>query len=156
MTVGHEYLLTNFGVSPKIAWQIDPFGHSSVTPSLFALMGFEALVINRIHYSEKDYLKAKSLEFIWRGANVGVNVDMLTHVLHTHYSAPKGYDWEEGGIPVSEQNVAERAKTLCDEIKNRARSTPSGHVLVPFGDDFKFKNAGYQFSNMDQVVSMFT
>jgi hypothetical protein len=90
MTSGHEYLLQNFGIQPRIAWQLDPFGHSSVSPTLFALMGFDALVINRIHFSEKDNLKSKNfMEFIWRGANVGVNVDMLTHVLHTHYSAPK-------------------------------------------------------------------
>jgi hypothetical protein len=53
MTAGHEYLLQNFGVQPRIAWQLDPFGHSSVSPTLFALMGFDALVINRIHFSEK-------------------------------------------------------------------------------------------------------
>jgi hypothetical protein len=28
MTVGHEYLMKNFGVAPRVAWQIDPFGHS--------------------------------------------------------------------------------------------------------------------------------
>ena len=53
MTTGHEYLLQNFGVQPRIAWQLDPFGHSSVSPTLFALMGFDALVINRIHFHEK-------------------------------------------------------------------------------------------------------
>ena len=57
------------------------------------------------------------MEFIWRGANVGVNVDMLTHVLHTHYSAPKGFDWEDGAPAVGDYNVDERSRTLCDEIK---------------------------------------
>ncbi len=27
MTVGLEYLNERFGIKPKIAWQIDPFGH---------------------------------------------------------------------------------------------------------------------------------
>ena len=41
MTEGHKYLLANFGVRPKIGWQIDTFGHSSLTPMLFPLMGLK-------------------------------------------------------------------------------------------------------------------
>lgn len=68
MSYGHDYLLKNFGITPKVAWQIDPFGHSSVTPSLFQQMGFEALVINRIHHGLKDFFKGKqTMEFLWRG-----------------------------------------------------------------------------------------
>jgi hypothetical protein len=33
--------------------QIDPFGHSSMTPTLAAAVGFDALVINRIHHNLK-------------------------------------------------------------------------------------------------------
>ncbi len=79
MTEGHQYLLKNFGVQPRVGWQIDPFGHSglhhcvlplfdspfelmmgvdpivcaALTPTLFALMGFDAMVINRIHFQIK-------------------------------------------------------------------------------------------------------
>jgi hypothetical protein len=31
------------GVKPKIAWQVDPFGHSSLTPTVFSQFGYEAL-----------------------------------------------------------------------------------------------------------------
>lgn len=89
MSTGHEYLLKNFGTAPRIAWQIDPFGHSSVTPALWTLMGFEALVVNRIHHALKDSFKQnQQMEFLWRGADVGQRTDLFTHVLHTHYSAP--------------------------------------------------------------------
>jgi alpha-mannosidase len=53
VTDGHEYLLKNFGVKPRIAWQVDPFGHSSLTPTLFSQMGYEAMVLNRIHHNLK-------------------------------------------------------------------------------------------------------
>lgn len=53
ITEGHEYILRQFNVRPTVAWQIDPFGHSSLTPTLFAQMGYKALVINRIHHSLK-------------------------------------------------------------------------------------------------------
>ncbi len=53
-------------------------------------IGYEALGINRIHYSLKDnYKRSKNLEFIWRpSATLGREAEMLTHVLHTHYAAP--------------------------------------------------------------------
>ena len=70
MTTGHQYLLQQFGVVPRVAWQIDPFGHSAVTPTLFRMMGMQALVINRIHFTIKDYFKEqRHMEFIWRGSH---------------------------------------------------------------------------------------
>ena len=40
-TVGFRFLEQNFGECgrPKIAWQIDPFGHSREQASLFAQVG---------------------------------------------------------------------------------------------------------------------
>mmetsp|Transcript_3054 Transcript_3054/g.4548 ORF Transcript_3054/g.4548 Transcript_3054/m.4548 type:complete len:1202 (+) Transcript_3054:113-3718(+) len=154
MTAGHQYLLENFGVTPRIGWQIDPFGHSSITPTLFKEMGFDALVINRIHHMKKaSYKKGRLMEFIWRGARLGdTDVDMFTHVLHTHYSAPKGFDWEEGAPQVNGRNVEARAQVLVGQLKQRANAYRSPHLLVPFGDDFKFKNAANQFQNMDALI----
>ena len=61
MTEGHLFLLENFGIAPKVAWHIgkitnfhtnynflilyilDPFGASSVTPTLWAESGFQYL-----------------------------------------------------------------------------------------------------------------
>jgi hypothetical protein len=40
MTVGHRFLSRELGVVPRFAWQIDPFGHSTVNAELFAHMGF--------------------------------------------------------------------------------------------------------------------
>ena len=37
MMLGHEYLLKEFGIKPKIGWHIDPFGHSSANPRLFLI-----------------------------------------------------------------------------------------------------------------------
>ena len=49
MELGHSYLKEELNVTNiKIGWQIDPFGHSSLTPALFEKMGFEALVMSRI------------------------------------------------------------------------------------------------------------
>ena len=48
MMLGHEYLLKEFGIKPKIGWHIDPFGHSSANPILFSDMGFEAWFFSRL------------------------------------------------------------------------------------------------------------
>lgn len=155
VTEGHEYLRTNFGVRPRFAYQIDPFGHSAASPIMFSAMGFEALVINRIHYETKNALKAsRGMEFLWRGSpdSLGAASDIFTHVLHTHYSAPQGFDWEEGASPVSPGQEASRANQLLSELRSRARSYRTSNLLVAFGDDFKFKNAEYQFSNMQRLI----
>lgn len=52
MTVGHQFLLNEFGYVPKIGWQIDPFGHSAAYAALSAQMGFDALFFSRIDYQD--------------------------------------------------------------------------------------------------------
>lgn len=29
-TLGHQFILREFGQTPRVGWQIDPFGHSAV------------------------------------------------------------------------------------------------------------------------------
>ena len=83
---------------------------------------------------------------------MGNATDMLTHVLHTHYSAPQGFDWEEYAQQVDDNSVGSRATQLVNSLKGRAAAYRHRHLLVPFGDDFKFRNAELQFSNMGRLV----
>ena len=43
---------------PKIAWQIDPFGHSKEQAAMFAKMGYDGLFFSRIDYRDKDERRA--------------------------------------------------------------------------------------------------
>jgi len=36
MTTGLVYLKEEFGVIPKVGWQIDPFGYNAFMPSIFS------------------------------------------------------------------------------------------------------------------------
>lgn len=42
-TLGHQFLKQEFGQAPRIAWQIDPFGHSAVQAYL---LGAEVQALN--------------------------------------------------------------------------------------------------------------
>lgn len=158
ITEGHEFLLHTFNDRPRIAWQVDPFGHSSLTPTLFSSIGYQALVINRIHYSLKSSYKTnKHMEFMWKSCrhcspSLRERLKIFTHVLHTHYAAPIGFDWEEHSPTISANNLHSRAEILVQSLRQRAESYRSNQLLVPWGDDFKFQNAEIQFSNMDKLI----
>lgn len=116
MTLGHAYLLDQFGIKPTIAWQIDPFGHDSRIPLLFAEMQLDALVINRVHFHTKHKMQqSQALEFLW---NVNENHSIFTHVLHTHYASPKGFDWEvDNATMVDDDNVHLFAQVYMELVK---------------------------------------
>lgn len=49
---GFDYISRELGIDKlKIGWQLDPFGHSSLTPALFEKMGIEVLVFSRVEYN---------------------------------------------------------------------------------------------------------
>ena len=50
MMKGHDFLLKEFGVKPRIGWHVDPFGHSSTNARLFSDMGFDAFFYARTDY----------------------------------------------------------------------------------------------------------
>jgi hypothetical protein len=80
-TLGHSYLLQQFGFIPKIGWQIDPFGHSATQAALLsAEAGFEGLFFARIDYQDKIIRRAnKTLEFVWRASeSLGTNAQLFT------------------------------------------------------------------------------
>jgi alpha-mannosidase len=45
-----RFLRETFGVSPRIGWQIDPFGHSSTQAAFSALYGYDAQFFGRADY----------------------------------------------------------------------------------------------------------
>lgn len=69
MIEGHEWLKANVdkSINPKYGWSIDPFGHSSTMPYILKQMGFEGMLIQRIHYHFKKHLAlTNDLEILWR------------------------------------------------------------------------------------------
>ena len=57
--------------NPKVAWQIDPFGHSREQARLFAHMGMDSLFFARADFRDKEQRKeSKSLNMLWKGSGI--------------------------------------------------------------------------------------
>lgn len=88
MTFGNEFLRDTFGECsvPKLSWQIDPFGASREMAHLYSLMNFDGHVLNRGNNLHG--------EFLWENSDDGSQI--LSSVLHQHYSAPNGFNFGDG------------------------------------------------------------
>ena len=98
-TLGLQFILREFGecARPRVAWQIDPFGHSREQGSLFAQFGFDGLFHGRIDYQDDDFRwKEKTREMIWQAsANLGDTATIFTGILPDTYSPPEGFCWDQ-------------------------------------------------------------
>ncbi|KAL1517914.1 hypothetical protein ABEB36_001614 [Hypothenemus hampei] len=166
MTWGLRKLNETFGAcgQPKVAWQIDPFGHSREMASIFSQIGFDGFFLNRIDYADHAIRREnQSLEFVWRGSpdNLGESTDIYTNILFRHYSAPSGlcFDVNCNDEPViddpnsPEYNLQSKAESFVNDwIKPALKGYASNNVLVTMGDDFQYGYAGKNFINMDKLI----
>ncbi|XP_038045982.1 epididymis-specific alpha-mannosidase-like isoform X2 [Patiria miniata] len=179
MTEGHSFIYETFGKRPHFSWHVDPFGASSATPTLFALMGFDAHLTSRIDYDVKAQMqKDKGLQFVWRASpSLGKSQQIFTHVMdqysycvppHLSFSLKTGFYWNgyavfpkppagvpypDMSLPVTDQNIKQYAATMVDNIKQRAAWFQTQQLLWPWGCDKQFFNATIQFLNMDKLVA---
>ncbi|KAM9962911.1 hypothetical protein ACTFIW_006132 [Dictyostelium discoideum] len=142
MTQGHQWLKDTLNYTIEYAWQIDPFGYSSSTPTIFSSMGIKGLVINRVSDDVKSYMKSvKEMEFIWKGSeSLGEQSQMLVSTLNVHYDYPKHID------PKKDFSLEERVKGFTKYIKDLSNTRESSILMIPLGDDFRYSNAKNEFS----------
>ncbi|XP_070647951.1 epididymis-specific alpha-mannosidase-like [Bos indicus] len=169
LTEGHGFLYETFGVRPQFSWQVDPFGASSTTPTLFALAGFNAHVISRIDYNLKEAMQDnRQLQFVWRGSrSLSAQQEIFTHVLDQFGYCSEGFYWDgdpvfpgppKNGlypfmeIPVTEDTIPSFTNLLVNNVLARATWFRTPHILWPWGCDRQFFNASLQFTNMDRVM----
>eukprot|EP01135_Chromosphaera_perkinsii_P011596 Nk52_evm35s2449 gene=Nk52_evmTU35s2449 len=164
MAEGFEFLEEHFGVRPRVGWHIDPFGHASAQAALYADMGFEAFIITRIDYEDRNKrLPEKRMEFIWRGSNsVGDKSEIFTSIMSQHYCSPGGfnfqYDLGTNDEPINDNmyvkgyNVDTRANELVKVFRQYQGWSATNNILIPFGCDFTFMNAFGYFQNMDKLI----
>ena len=64
MRLGNEFILQEFNVIPKVAWNIDVLGHSNAMQFLLSEMGFDYSFFTRDSDTELRKQKGE-MEFIW-------------------------------------------------------------------------------------------
>jgi len=150
MVEGHEWLKNNIDASirPTYGWSIDPFGYTPTMAYLLKQMGFDAMLIQRVHYHLKKYLaKTQRFEFKWRQSWSTVNskdTSIFCHVMpFVHYDIPLtcGPDpsiccqfdfkrkssgrltcpWGIAPVEITPANVNERAQLLLDQYRKKSQ-----------------------------------
>ncbi|GJP55162.1 hypothetical protein CLOM_g14142 [Closterium sp. NIES-68] len=164
MSMGHRFIKENFNITPRIAWQIDPFGHSATQASLIAAKcGLDAVFIGRVDQQEKHArMAAKTMEFVWRADGAARrDSQVLGMVSYDGYYSPQQFRYQDSdgsGYHLQDNPYGEapNVKGLVDqfvaEVTMRAKGFKTKHLLFPMGEDFSFDRAIVWFKNMDKLI----
>ncbi|KAG8496550.1 hypothetical protein CXB51_007628 [Gossypium anomalum] len=127
-TLGHRFIKREFNITPRIGWQIDPFGHSAVQAYLLsaelslhpvssnllskllftAKVGFDSLFFARIDYQDRAKRKdEKSLEVVWRGSkSLGSSSQIFAGAFPENYEPPSNFYYEvNDDSPIVQDNM---------------------------------------------------
>ncbi|XP_065865581.1 probable alpha-mannosidase At5g13980 [Euphorbia lathyris] len=163
-TLGHRFIKKDFGVTPRIGWQIDPFGHSAVQAYLLgAELGFDSLFFGRIDYQDRAKRKnKKSLEVVWEGSkSLGSSAQIFAGAFPENYEPPPGgfyFEVNDPGPPVQDDinlfdyNVQERVNDFVSAALSQANITRTNHIMWTMGTDFKYQYAESWFRQMDKLI----
>lgn len=166
MTWGHRRLNDTFGQCgvPKVAWHIDPFGHSREQANLFAAMNFDAFFFARQDFQDREQrIRTKTLEHMWQGSDDrGSDGDLFTSMMHLGYGSPPGFHWDLpagdladpiiDNVNSEEYNAAQYVEKLVTFAKSYAGAYTTNNLLIPMGSDFQYQDAHVWFKNMDKLI----
>lgn len=169
MMIGHKFLKEELGVTSKIGWHLDPFGHTSGNAAMFADMGFDAFFYSRLDYQDKEKrLLEKSMEYVWRPfpQDKPYGSEIFTHAMYEHYYPPPGFCWATSTCgyydePVVKDpylktnNYLERIAEMYEWVSHMKDHFRTKHLLIPMGGDFFYKNAHKIFINTDRLIEYF-
>ncbi|KAF6264318.1 hypothetical protein COO60DRAFT_1634484 [Scenedesmus sp. NREL 46B-D3] len=143
-TRGHRFLNSTFGFVPKVAWQIDPFGHSATQAALLsAAAGYEALFFGRADYQDMKLRQVFSHNYP-----------------SGNYGPPGGFNFDWGQLdppivddPASpEYNLQQRVDLFVAQALAWSKSMRGNDVLFMMGSDFEYANAHAIFANLDKLI----
>eukprot|EP00775_Hariotina_reticulata_P001777 gene1777-2113_t len=176
MTLGMRFLQMEFGVSPKVAWQLSGQGHSTTEPLLKSMAGFEAIYIRGTDKQDaQSREQRKLLELIWRGSmSYPTSSDLLlsefasssfaspvdAHNLTWFSELPRGThsSWQEvfstlNDDPETQGFNLDKVMDAFVATAEQLHSYTSGNdVLLLLDPDFMQVDPLSWFSNVDKLV----
>ncbi|UJR27289.1 hypothetical protein I4U23_008584 [Adineta vaga] len=150
---------------PAVAWQLDLFGHGREINSLFAHMGYDAILFGRLDYQEKDQrTREKTLQMIWKvDENAPENEQWLfTGILPNLYHPPEtlalksdiaGSLLRPSDTDTMQESASTYSKRLLEELKKQQERYNSKNIAVIYGGDFEYEDATQYFQNIDAMIS---
>eukprot|EP00986_Skeletonema_menzelii_P007327 scaffold2854_cov140-Skeletonema_menzelii.AAC.3 len=159
-TLGHQFLLKELGVVPKVGWQIDPFGHSATQGGLLtSSVGFDALYFGRIHYVDlQNRQAAAECEGLWKSAPDNSSVFWgLTGSYGGNYGAPDGFCFDalcadDPLVGLEKDALKERIKLFTNALGVQANRTKGNNIMMTMGMDFQYSQARKNFQNLDLLI----
>ena len=164
MTYGLNFVEETFGsdARPRIAWHIDPFGHSNEQASIFAQMSFDGFFFGRIDYEDKKLrLEQQRMELVWRGSrSLGQDSNIFTGVLYNGYNPPPGFCYDQFCVdtPIQDDprlfdfNVKETVDKFVEVTCKQASQYKTNHIMLTMGSDFMYENANLWYKNLDKLI----
>ncbi|TNV84420.1 hypothetical protein FGO68_gene5674 [Halteria grandinella] len=172
MVVGHEWLKDNLGVTPRIAWHCDSFGHSSAMNEIFQLMGYQSLYFGRMDDLERDIrIQNQTMDFIWQPVFEGKNgpiksklKGLHTHLMYNTYTVPCGvpmtnywnkFDAQELRADFMKDLATNEtfAKEYIQCMNEMALAYQTDNVLVTWGYDFAYFDAKNTFGLITDIMA---
>ena len=160
-TLGHQFLLKELGVVPKVGWQIDPFGHSATQGGLLtSSVGFDALYFGRIHYVDLlNRQAAAECEGLW-SSSAPDNSSVfwgLTGSYGGNYGAPAGFCFDvlcgdDPLVGLERPALVDRIKLFTNALGVQANRTKGRNIMLTMGMDFQYSQARKNFQNLDLLI----
>ena len=171
MRMGHNFLRKEFGITPKMAWHADAFGHSMAMNEVFQQMGYEALFFGRMDDLDKKARRKKGeMEFMWAPRYEGEQGEeqseraLFTHVMFNTYSPPcflkMPSQYERSWMDIFRENqlweIYSQEKEFMECMNEYADSYPTTHLMWALGDDFTFFDPAFNYEMMQWTMDFVT
>ncbi len=167
--IGNQWVAKNLGVTPRVGWQLDAFGHTLTNAQVMAEAGFDAWFTGRFSFGDQVTRQLEhSFQYMWRPkySAQGDRNDIVSHYFNYHYCMPHDFRIDSQyylDTPIQDDpkldnyNVDAKMdifrKYLEDEVMPKYPT--SDHFLVQMGCDFSFSNAQMTFANIDKLIKHF-
>ena len=155
MRLGLLFLKSEFDYVPKIAWFIDPFGHSAANAYVLSKMGFEKIAIVRIDYKEKDIRRReKSLEFFYIPFASYDKAKIFTHVTYEHYCPPGSLSdfSQDNELILTPSQIENYAMQAVNELKVWNSGFRHNNVMLMYGCDFTFYQSNANYKIIEKIM----